>query len=591
MKYAAFKNLGGTLQNKNNEWTVADGTKTTTSQAMLVCLFLANANQKEFGECTRELRNDAASKLVRYPTTLEDAYTMLDEFVKKPKGNNTNDKNNYNNNENVNAYLNIAIDQPEHEICLTSTKYDERLIDASWVLLDTASTVTIFSNALFLRGIRKAQQPTTIYTSGGTIISTMEGYLPFLQQWVAYHPACLGNILSFRDVLEAHDVTLNSRQSHKFTVHCLRNGTQRTGQKVYFRPSGTGLYYFDTAVDLKEIFKRFRKSADSFSDDDDMENNYYEIVNATVEENLRAYSPRQRTAIMKAKEVYADVGRPSQETFLRMIKYRQLPGLPITEEDARNMLKAYGPDVHALRGKTVRRKANHVPGSRRLLPPDSILRANGNVTLCTDMFRVDGLIFLLAVSRNLRHVFVDVLDSTAIINHAFPMLKRLCDKYAAQQFKVREIHADPEFRPMKTEFLKAEHGSVDVHICATKAHVPEAERNIRTVKERNRATVAGLPYLYYPRALKVAIVRESARYLNILPHPNGVSEVFSPFALIEGTHADYTKHCALSVGSYCEVHDEPDPSNTETVRTTSGIALYPTPELDGPWVFLSLQTG
>ena len=122
-KYAAFKNLGGTLQNKDDKWTAADGTKTTTSQAMLVCLFLANANQKEFGECTRELRNDAASKLVRYPTTLEDAYTMLDEFVKKPKGNNTNDKNNYNNNENVNAYLNIAVDQPEHEICLTSTKY------------------------------------------------------------------------------------------------------------------------------------------------------------------------------------------------------------------------------------------------------------------------------------------------------------------------------------------------------------------------------------------------------------------------------------------------------------------------------------
>ena len=61
------------------------------------------------------------------------------------------------------------------------------------------------------------------------------------------------------------------------------------------------------------------------------------------------------------------------------------------------------------------------------------------------MFRVDGLIFLLAVSRNLRHVFVDVLDSTAIINHAFPTLKRLCDKYAAQNFTVREIHADPEF--------------------------------------------------------------------------------------------------------------------------------------------------
>ncbi|CAJ1935849.1 unnamed protein product [Cylindrotheca closterium] len=40
-----------------------------------------------------------------------------------------------------------------------------------------------------------------------------------------------------------------------------------------------------------------------------------------------------------------------------------------------------------------------------------------------------------------------------------------------------------------------------------------------------------------------------------------------------------------------EVHNEPDPMNTETVRTTSGIALTPTPNFDGTWEFLSLQTG
>ena len=84
-----------------------------------------------------------------------------------------------------------------------------------------------------------------------------------------------------------------------------------------------------------------------------------------------------------------------------MIKYRQIPNLPISEQDARNMVKAYGPDVHALRGKTVRRKAKHVPSLRRILPPDSILRANKDIVLCTDLFYVDGITFVLAVSRNI----------------------------------------------------------------------------------------------------------------------------------------------------------------------------------------------
>ena len=198
----------------------------------------------------------------------------------------------------------------------------------------------------------------------------------------------------------------------------------------------------------------------------------------------------------------------------------------MTEADARNMISAYGPDVHALRGKTVRRRAPHVPSSRRIIPPDSILRANNNVVLCTDIFFVDSIPFILAVSRNIRHVFVEVLESRAMVTRVLPILKRLIDTYALQRFSVREIHGDPEFEPLHTKFLEPENGTINVHICAPNAHVPEFERNIRTVKERDRATVAGLPYQYYPRILKVAIVKASARALNLIPHVDGVSEVF-----------------------------------------------------------------
>src|SRR6056300_1540622 len=98
-----------------------------------------------------------------------------------------------------------------------------------------------------------------------------------------------------------------------------------------------------------------------------------------------------------------------------MIKYRQMPNMPIREHDAKNMIKAYGPDTHALKGKTVRRKAEHVPTARRFSVPPEILNANSDVVLCTDIFFVDSIPFLLAVSRNIRHVFVEALESRAMV--------------------------------------------------------------------------------------------------------------------------------------------------------------------------------
>ena len=102
----------------------------------------------------------------------------------------------------------------------------------------------------------KSTTTTVIQTSGGTLVATQEGYLPFLQQWVAFHPDCLGNILSFKDVLESHQVTMNSRQSRSFTVHCLRKKRKKP-KKVLFRPSSTGLFFFDASADLTSTFPRF----------------------------------------------------------------------------------------------------------------------------------------------------------------------------------------------------------------------------------------------------------------------------------------------------------------------------------------------
>ena len=54
---------------------------------------------------------------------------------------------------------------------------------------------------------------------------------------------------------------------------------------------------------------------------------------------------------------------------------------------------------------------------------------------------------------------------------------------------------------------------------------------------------------------------------------------------------DSKKHCRVLPGSYCEVHGEPNPTNTTVSRTHEGISLGPTGNLQGSVKFYCLNTG
>ena len=53
---------------------------------------------------------------------------------------------------------------------------------------------------------------------------------------------------------------------------------------------------------------------------------------------------------------------------------------------------------------------------------------------------------------------------------------------------------------------------------------------------------------------------------------------------------DYKKHCRVEVGTYCEVHDKPSPTNNMVSRTHEAIALGPTGNLQGSVKFFCINT-
>ena len=96
---------------------------------------------------------------------------------------------------------------------------------------------------------------------------------------------------------------------------------------------------------------------------------------------------------------------------------------------------------------------------------------------------------------------------------------------------VVRIYCDSEFREVLDK-VKVELG-LEVIYAATNAHVPQAERNNRTIKER----VHRLPYKAIPVILLRELVEELASKLNFFPSRMGISQYYSPQQLI--IHSDY----------------------------------------------------
>ena len=437
------------------------------------------------------------------------------------------------------------------------------MIDQDWILLDSESTVNIFSNRKFLRNIRQSdkERGLRVHSNGGHQDTHLVGDLPgFGTVW--YNKHSLANILSLAAVRKRYKVTMNTDEEAAMVVH------KKNGEQMKFLESSGGLYYYNakTKAQVKN----------------------YSFINS-VADNKAIYTRRQLERAELARRVYELVGRPSHAMFIKMIREQHLPNCPVTVDDANRAVKIYGTDVAALQGKTTRRTPEHVPSNQLYPLPLSLLDAHKQVTICFDIFFVDGITFFATVSRNIHFITVECITSRSIKTHVIPAIKKVLNLYHARGFTIITAHADEEFQSLRDPLLAL--ANIHLNIAATNEHVPEIERAIRTIKERNRATVSALPFKHYPKLIKREIIKKNVTWLNMLPHNDGISPTMSPRTIVTGMIANYDIHCRVPIGAYCEVHNENNPSNTETPRTSGAIALTPTGNLQGGYWFLSLVTG
>jgi hypothetical protein len=90
--------------------------------------------------------------------------------------------------------------------------------------------------------------------------------------------------------------------------------------------------------------------------------------------------------------------------------------------------------------------------------------------------------------------------------------------------------------------------------------------------------------------MKIKFVYFIVLWLNTFPVKTGVLSIYSPRELLVCWRLDYKKHCRVLPGTYCEVHDEPSPSNMMVPRMHEGILLGPMGNLQGTIKFYCLNT-
>ena len=396
-----------------------------------------------------------------------------------------------------------------------------------------------------------------IHCNAGVLIVTLIGDLPgYGPVW--YHPDAIANILS-QSRVEDHDdtlITYNSRSGDGIIVH------DKDDQPMHhYQRCQKGLFYRDMSEQAGTTLMGV----------------------ATVKRNESKFTNRD---VLRAKQArkFQDLMGLSLQGLLNEIDCGTVRNNPITRRAARMAESIYGPSVSNLMGKTTYKKAAPAISEIEQVPR-SILEHYEQVFLEADVFFINGLRFLHTISTDIRY-----RTSQYIADASMPTLLTcliaVCTLYRARGFLVTQVTTDGEFKPLKTDALKA---GIPLNITGADEHAKSAERSIRTTKERVRGTYNTLPFQKIPPLILIGLVISATSCLNMVVAYNGVSSHMSPRYIMTGKHTCFKKHCQVTLGEYAHVHESHD--NSMGTRTVGAIALHSTLNDEGSVSYFSLQTG
>jgi hypothetical protein len=431
-------------------------------------------------------------------------------------------------------------------------------VNPAWILLDNCSTTNIFCNKKLLTNIRPSHTTLKIHCNAGTKEVNQFGTLKnYGTVW--YSDGAIANILSLSRVKEKIPITYDSKNDNKFHV-------VKPDKHVVFKESDSGLYYHDTA---DRAFLMLNANAATIG---------------TIKASREGFTDRDYERAKQARKALALIGYPSPKDFKHMVSSNMIKNCPVTSTDVANANTIFGPDLATLKGKTVRITPPPV-ATDYVQIPNEIMSLNRNVTLAIDIMFVNGLPFLVSISRKIKSTTVEYLIGRKQ-HHLVNSIKKIVNLYKQRGFTIETALMDREF-----ECLRGDLPELNLNTTAASEHVPDVERQIRVLKERSRAIRSTLPFKAIPGRIIIELVYYAAFWLNAFPPSSGVSAFYSPRTIMTGMALDFENHCKLPFGAYAEAHEEYPQTNTMAPRARGVICLGPTGNFQGSYKMMCHQTG
>ena len=198
-----------------------------------------------------------------------------------------------------------------------------------------------------------------------------------------------------------------------------------------------------------------------------------------------------------------------------MVTSPNLENCPVTATDMSNASVIFGPDLPGVKGKTVHRIPHRV--EMEYLDICDYYTLQKFVTLTADVMFVNGIPFLMTLSRKIRLVTAKYLP-TRMGKQLGSSLTKVVSLYAQGGFTVCPIWMDQEFDKVTDLLL-----NVEVNTTVAHEHVLEIERMHRTIKEHARGTRAMLPFAHLPKPIVINLIYWNCPWLNAFPVPGGIS--------------------------------------------------------------------
>ena len=305
----------------------------------------------------------------------------------------------------------------------------------------------------------------------------------------------------------------------------------------------------------------------------------------TVRNNFEGFTKREVEKAKLARLAAGRLGHPSARDMEYLVSNKSLSDMPFDLKALRDADTLFGPNIAAVRGKTVRQAPRHVATDFVAIPRDFVLM-HKSVTLVADVMFVNNVPMLVTLSRGIKFRTTEHVPRRTA-KQLSKSLKRVIRLYNRGGFAVQTILMDMEFDKVAPHL----EGDVVVNTSAAREHVAEIEREIRTEKERARCVSSTLPFKRLHKLVVINLVQFATMWLNAFPSKSGISSKYSPREIVHRTKLSWEKHCQLDFGTYCEVHDEKDPTNDNVPRSHEGIALGPTGNFNGTYKFFCLKTG